>query len=164
MEQRVIKKEFSTNLKSFTLLAYIIAVFALVYTVSAYYSLSAKGEIPEQAFTGGIVGLAVAGVFLFVGTKKRRFIFYEDSFEYKTNKVLFSEKYSNIIFLESFKEKNKESANILFSCEDGSEQKLSSAFLGSELIKGIFLELYENCKTNQDFECEDELGWLNNGK
>lgn len=164
MKERVLKKEITTNLKSFTWIGYILIIFAIVYTASSYYSLQLRGEMPEQAFSGGIVALVFAAIFMFIGSKKRKFSFYEKYFEYKTNKVLFTEDYANIVYLKTFAIKGKDSANILFATDNDVEHKLSSAFLGRELIKDVFLELYENCSKNEEFDLEDELNWLGDGR
>ncbi len=154
------KKEFSTNLKSFTWVGYILVAFGIVYSVSSYFALLARGQDPAKAFSGGVIALIFAGFFFYMGTKKRRFIFMADRFEYKTNKVIYTEQYANIDYIKTFKEKDKETSHLLFLTQNGSEQKLSSAFLSTELVKSVFLELYSRTKSKPEIEIEDELNWL----
>lgn len=161
-DDKVVRKEISTNLKSFHLLAYLLIAFGLIYALSSLMPNNTQ-EKAGQALIGGSVAIVAGLIFLFIGSRKRRFVFFSDSFEYRTNKIEFAETYGNIVYLKSFSEGERSSASIAIASSNGSEQVLSSAFLGYETLKELFKELCNSCSSNEDIEIDDELEWLKDG-
>lgn len=161
MQNQDIPKDIVIKLKSFTMLGYILIVFSVVYSAATYLSVQAKGGNPNESLIGGVVLLAIAAVFIYFGTKKRTLSFYDDFFEYRTNKVMFREKYSDIMILKSYYEKGRSSINILFVSYEDEEHKLTSAHYGESIIKEIFRIIYQKSNGNPDFVLEDEIGLLN---
>ena len=164
MDERKVIAEYSAKLKSFVIFGYVLIGFGILYAASYLLTKQVDAKVIENALTGTFIAAVVGLLFLYMGNKKRRFIFYDDAFEYKTNKSVFFKKYSEIIAIKSFIEKEKKSSIIIIFTNDGASQELSSTFLSNELIIKIFNTLYENCKDNEEFECEDELNFLQNGQ
>jgi len=163
MDNNNIIAEYTAKLKTFTVFGYVLIGFGILYASSYLLTKQIDAKVIENALTGTFIAVVVGLLFLYMGNKKRRFIFYEDAFEYITNKSIFKKNYSDINAIKSYYEKEKNTSVVIIFAKDGSAQELSSTFLSKEILINIFNQLYENCKEFSEFEFEDELKILDNG-
>lgn len=153
-------KEFTAKLKAFRYLSYLILVFSLVYIVNSFRSYE-----PEQLsgiISGGVFAIVIAAFFWVIGKRERKIVVSEKGIEYISQKKQFDSSWDKIVLVQSYREENKETENLVVLNEDDTFLSVSTAFFDREIILDAFEYIVKKAKEHEHITIEDDRAWLKN--
>lgn len=150
--------EYSTKLKSFSYLSFLIIVVSVSYMISGI--IEGDKESLSRAISGGLLGLFAGGFIFYFSQKKRTLSIYKDKIEYLKPKVEFSELWENIILVKSFKEINRKTENLVIMTSDERILSISTAFFEREKLIKAFREIHNLLMDKKEVTFEDDRDWL----
>lgn len=153
-------KEYSTTLKSFKLMGFIILIFSLAYIINEYNPDSK--ESLSLIISLGILAIIFSSFLFYFGQKKRTIKLFNDRIEYSKSKVEFDILWKEIILIKSFKEMNKSSENLVIMTKNEEIYTFSTAFFEREKLISCFNEIININLNREDFTIEDDRQWQNN--
>lgn len=152
--------EYKVKLTSFLYIGAILITAGLVYIAGMFYSQHPGAVYKEEVLSGGLLGIIVGIIFLFLGSKSRKIVLSEEKFEYWTSKPNFVANYKDIELLKIFSDGERNSKILLIIDKEGNNLSVSSSFFNVDMLKNASIDLHSKLK-NSDCEIVDELGWLN---
>ncbi|MFA5511786.1 MAG: hypothetical protein WC313_04985 [Candidatus Kapaibacterium sp.] len=152
--------EYSTTLKSFTYLSYLIIILSILYIVTGV--MDGDKEALAQSFSGGLLGLFAGGFLNFFGRKKRTLKISKEKVEYHNPKVVFSADIGDIVLVKSFKEMNRKTENLVVMTSDENILTISTAFFSRNKLISAFNDLKKLSTEYPDITFEDDRAWGEN--
>jgi hypothetical protein len=150
-------KEFSTKLKSFQLLAYIILLFSVAYIINDFNPNDK--ESLSISISIGLLGLFASGFLFYFGQKKRTIKLYNDKIEYVKSGIEYSADWKDVILVKSFKEIDRKTENLIIMTQDENIFSISTAFFDRDKLIACFNEIIKINSNRNNFTVEDDRDW-----
>lgn len=150
--------EYTTKLKSFQLLSFVIFIFTITYVINGI--IPGEEQSLSQPISYGILGLFAAGFLFYFGQKKRSILIYNDRIEYRKTKSEFIANWSDIVLVKSFSEMGKKTESLILMTSDDELLTISSAFFDREKLISAFNKIVELNTGREDLTVEDDRNWL----
>lgn len=151
-------REYSTKLKTFQYMAFIVLVFSFAYVLSEFNP--SDPESLSSSISMGILGLILSGFLFYFGSKTRIIKLYDDKIEYIKGKTEFSSDWNDIVLAKSFKEQNRNTENMILMTENEQILDISTAFFDKKKLIECYNEIVEINKNRENFTIEDDRNWL----
>ena len=149
--------EYSTKLKSFSYLAYLIIVLSIAYIING--AIDGDKESLSIAVSGGLLGLFAGGFLLYFSQKKRTLVIYNDKIEYLKPKVEFTSSWDDIILVKSFQEMNRKTENLVIMTKDEEILSISTAFFDRDKLVSAYRDIHKLLNSRDDITFEDDRQW-----
>jgi hypothetical protein len=149
--------EYSTKLKSFGYLAYLIIVLSIAYILNG--AIDGEKESLSIAVSGGLLGLFAGGFLLYFSQKKRTLVIYNDKIEYLKPNVEFASSWDNIILVKSFQEMNRKTENLVIMTRDEEILSISTAFFDKDKLISAYRDIHKLLNGREGITFEDDRQW-----
>ena len=156
------KKIIETNNKPLLMLGFLLLPISLVLILN---SISQSNPTHNYLYTNFYIGLfgIVVGIFLIlIGRKKKCIIFFENEFTYKINKHFFTEKYTEINLIHTFKDPNNGSKNLLIYFDENKTLSFSASYWTEEKLIEAYKEFLFRSREyidKNEISIENDLSW-----
>lgn len=149
--------EYSTKLKSFTYLAFLILVLSGSFLVSGI--IDGDTQSLSESVSGGLLGLFAGFFLLYFGNKKRTLVIYSDKIEYLKPEIDFESSWNDVVLVKSFQEMNKKSENLIIMTKDEQILSISTAFFDRDKLVSAFRDMKHLLKDRPEITFEDDRLW-----
>jgi hypothetical protein len=155
-------KTISVSLDTFKYLGFLIIGVSLVLILNTFISINPTDNTVANNFTGGIVGVVIGILFLLLGNRKRRIIFFENKIEYITSKPVFTANYADINLIKTFINPSNKSENLMLFVDEYNVISFTSSFFSRENLIEVYQELLLRCQeyiAQNELTVDNELNW-----
>ncbi|MBX3042760.1 MAG: hypothetical protein KIT33_12665 [Candidatus Kapabacteria bacterium] len=151
--------EYSTKLKSFSYLSFLIIVLSGAYLVSGL--IAGDKQSLSESVSGGLLGLFAGGFLYHFSRKKRTLKLYPDKIEYLKPQPEFTANWDDIILVKSFQEMNRRTENLVIMTKDEQVLSISTAFFDREKLINAFRDIQIILSERSGITFEDDRKWGN---
>ena len=155
-------KIIDTNNKSFLMVGLLLIGIAIVLIANSAFQMASTTEYIYNNMHLGFVGIFVGIIFMLLGKKKKYILFEENEFTYKISKHTFSEKYTEINLIRTFKDQNNYSKNLMIYFDENKTLSFSSSFWSEEKLIDAYKEFVARSKNfidKNEITIENDLNW-----
>lgn len=152
--------EYSTILKTFKYLAFLIFAFSIAYLLSGV--LDGSKEALSKSVSAGLLGIGAGAFLLYFGNKKRTITIYHDRIEYLKPKIDFEAKWDDVILVKSFQEISRKTENLVVMTNDERILSISTAFFDRDKLISAFRDIKNLLSNRDNITFEDDRQWGDN--
>jgi ABC-type transport system involved in multi-copper enzyme maturation permease subunit len=149
--------EYSTKLKSFRYLSYLLLLISVTYLLSGI--IDGDKQSLSESVSIGLLGIFAGGFLFYFAQKKRTIQIYDDKIEYLKPKIDFSANWDDVVLVKSFKEINKETENLIIMKKDDDILSISTAFFDRNKLVSAYNDIRNLQKNNEKVTFEDDRLW-----
>ena len=149
--------EYSTKLKSFRYLSYLLLLISVTYLLSGI--IDGDKQSLSESVSIGLLGIFAGGFLFYFAQKKRTIQIYDDKIEYLKPKIDFSANWDEVVLVKSFKEINKETENLIIMKKDDDILSISTAFFDRNKLISAYNDIRNLQKNNEKITFEDDRLW-----
>ncbi|MCL2313171.1 MAG: hypothetical protein FWC41_11950 [Firmicutes bacterium] len=155
-------KTFSISLNTFKYLGFLIVGVGITLIFNTVNSFNPSEEILAKNISGGVFGIIIGIIFLFISKKKRSIIFLENKIEYSTSKPIFTANYSDINLIKTFIDPANKSENLMIFVDANNTISFTTSFFPKEKLVEVYQELLLRCEefiTKNEITVDNDLNW-----
>lgn len=149
--------EYSTKLKSFRYLSYLLLLISVTYLLSGI--MDGDKQSLSESVSIGLLGIFAGSFLFYFGQKKRTLQIFDDKIEYLKPQIDFSADWEDVVLVKSFKEMNKETENLIIMKKDDEILSISTAFFEKDKLISAYNDIHSLQKNNEKITFEDDRQW-----
>ena len=155
-------KIISVSLNTFKYLGFLIIGVGVALILNTVNSFNPSEEVLSKNISGGVFGIIIGIIFLFLSKKKRSIIFLENKIEYITSKPIFTANYSDINLIKTFIDPANKSENLMIFVDENNIISFTTSFFPKEKLIDIYQELLLRCEkyiAKNEITIDNDLNW-----